>query len=275
MMSEDIRKIWLAPVTGFLLALSFLTRIPVNPGRNFTTADWNWAAVFFPFCGYVIGVAATIPLYLIIVLTRSSTVLDMYLLTVPVWYLIVSAWMSRMLHLDGFCDCCDAFTAVRSTPEQRLEIMKDPHPGAGGVGGTVLLLFGKGLFLFLIVMKFYFNSDKYLLIFASFIMIPVLARFAMLVLAATGKYPRETGAGAGLIGKLLFPAVIGGVLFLLPMYWLFEPAVLLSQLCVLGLVVVYWRNRSTVLLGGVTGDVLGACCESAELAAAAVFLYSL
>ncbi len=273
---ETNKKIKLpSPITGFLLAVSFLTRIRVNPGSEFDRADWNWAAVFFPFCGYLIGFFAVIPLFLIVNATRSGYYLDMYMLSAPVWYMIISEWMSRMLHLDGFCDCCDAFTAVRSTPEQRLEIMKDPHPGAGGIGGTVLLFLGKALFLYLIVLKFYFRSDKYILIFATFIFIPVLARFAMLALAAIGDYPRKTGAGACLVGKLSIFAVIAAALFLVPMYWLFTPPVLLALFCILTLLIVYWKDRATSLLGGVTGDVLGACCETAELAAAAIFFYAL
>jgi len=37
-------------------------------------------------------------------------------------------------------------------------------------------------------------------------------------------------------------------------------------------VIFYWKIKSTSKIGGVTGDVLGACCETTELAVAFAFL---
>ncbi len=43
------------------------------------------------------------------------------------------------LHLDGLADCFDGMFHA-SNPERRLQIMKDPHTGAFGVIGLILVL---------------------------------------------------------------------------------------------------------------------------------------
>src|SRR5439155_7026639 len=63
-------------------------------------------------------------------------------------FLVLLLWViaTGALHIDGFCDLCDALFGG-PTPEERLQIMKDPHVGAFGLAGVVLLLLGKFVLL--------------------------------------------------------------------------------------------------------------------------------
>src|SRR6185369_12064933 len=59
-------------------------------------------------------------------------------------FLVLVFWvvLTGVLHVDGFTDLCDGLPGGH-TPEDRLRIMKDPHVGAFGLAGGVLLLLGK------------------------------------------------------------------------------------------------------------------------------------
>ena len=54
---------------------------------------------------------------------------------------------TRFLHLDGFMDCMDGFWGGHNS-ERRLEIMKDPHVGAFGTVGVIVLLLIKFSLIF-------------------------------------------------------------------------------------------------------------------------------
>jgi len=97
--------------------------------------------------------------------------------------LILLAWvvLTGGLHLDGLADSCDGLLAT-TTPEKRLDIMKDPRAGSWAVVGVVLLLLGKLLLR---------ESAPVALLIA-----PVAGRW-MLTAAAWGyPYARSTGLGA-------------------------------------------------------------------------------
>src|SRR5215467_4699426 len=110
-------------------AFGFLTILPVaglpssQPGKMFS---------YFPLVGLVIGI--------IISLVDSITFLPRDLTA----FLTLAAWVALTggLHLDGLADSCDGLLSTTS-PERRLEIMKDPRAGSWAVIGVVLVLLGK------------------------------------------------------------------------------------------------------------------------------------
>ena len=80
-------------------------------------------------------------------------------LTTPFFYVAILYWMNRMLHLDGFCDCCDAFSAMTASKEKRLEIMKDPRVGSSAAGAAILLIAGKIFMMFVIIWQYVYIGD--------------------------------------------------------------------------------------------------------------------
>jgi len=259
----------------FLFALSMLTRIPVKTG-DVPDSAWRWISASFAECGYIIGAVAAAPAVILpvaniaagkyipgFVMLHSSTVN----LISALLFVILTAWMTRLFHLDGFCDSCDAFSAVTDSKERRLEIMKDPHPGAVAVCTSSILLLSKTILIFLILQRASESGNlKFFIILAlpALITVPVFARFAMTFLASIGNYPRNKGTGQTVIENTTILSVIIGFITTIPLIILIKPYSIISVTILLLITVYYWKIKADKLLGGVTGDILGACCETAE-----------
>ncbi len=272
-------------IKPILLAFSLLTRIPVRTGEA-GESDWGRSAGYFPLCGYVLAALAAIPFMLLSYFSDNAIAI---IVIGDFIFVAGVAWMTGMLHIDGFCDSCDAFTSMSASKEDRLKIMKDPHPGTAAVAYLIFLILGKLIMVFFLI----FIAEKFMseffmshfkgstvhnitvlkiclalgvLVFLS--ATTVIARFAMVFLAAISRYPREKGTGAVIVGKVPVSALIIGAIWLLPLGLMIPYKNLGLALLLAGLVMMYWKFKADRLLGGVTGDILGACCESVELAVA-------
>ena len=130
--------------------------------------------------------------------------------------------------------------------------MHDSRVGSFGVVGLVLLLLIKFVSLSVIL-----KTGNYLEISA----VIVFARFFIVLLAMISAYPEEKGIGKFVIGRISRKNVLLSLLFILPC--LFNLKMIIVALLLL-LPVLLLRFVSNKLIGGVTGDVLGACCEICE-----------
>ncbi len=236
----------MAPLfNSWLLATSLLTRLPVGEIKNITDDTWRWCPAFFPLCGCVAAGAALGPVFLL----HAPHLLPPLLLAALATALL--ALFTGGMHLDGFADCCDGFGCHADT-EKRFAIMKDPHVGSFGVVGLVVLLLVKTAALAAV-----FTNGA----FAEAFSVIVLARLQMTFLSALGVYPKEKGLGALIVGKA--PAGAVALAAATSLIFVFN-AQLLAAAAVMFAVMLLLKRRATVLIGGVTGDVLGCCCELCE-----------
>jgi len=225
------------------IAISFLTTIPVGAFDPVAeTRPPGKAFAYFPLVGLLIGA--------LLVVTAWFT---------PAWltpYAVLVVWVvvTGGLHLDGFGDACDALLAT-TTPERRLEIMKDPRVGSWATIGLILLLLGK----FVAVD----NAGMWALLAA-----PVAGRWAMTVAAWRFPYARSQGTGGyfrqGLGKREVIIATLsaGAILALLAwLDWRVLSVVAVAPVT-LWTVAIFARRR---LGGGITGDIYGAICELCEL----------
>ncbi|MDR5694479.1 MAG: adenosylcobinamide-GDP ribazoletransferase [Armatimonadota bacterium] len=115
---------------GFFWAWTLLSRIPLPYGLG-SGPPAAGIAVFFPIVGILFGLGAW----------AVYTGIRTFLPEGPARALVLVAWylLSGGLHLDGFADTVDAWGGG-GTREEVLRIMRDPHVGALGVAGVVLLL---------------------------------------------------------------------------------------------------------------------------------------
>jgi adenosylcobinamide-GDP ribazoletransferase len=255
---------------GLRLALSFLTRIPAGPKTLESEAPWGWSAAFYPVCGYILGIIAALPIFILVMVPAWRLNILSPLLVTPVIYVALLEYMSRMLHFDGFCDCCDAFFSSAFDRERRLEIMKDPHIGSAALCGGALLLISKTLILYVLMTKSTIIDRNTMWLAVALAAVPVFSRTSMTALACFGKYPRNKGTAMHIVGKIPVLSLVLALIFTLPALCALAlfirpyPALLLTLMC--PVLIFYWKSKADTKIGGVTGDVIGACGETIELA---------
>jgi adenosylcobinamide-GDP ribazoletransferase len=115
----------------FLVAVQFLTRLPVPPMREF---EPNWpsrSARYFPLVGALIGLIGAGVWWLSSLCFPPSVAVGVSM--------SASLLLTGALHEDGFADVCDGFGGGASR-ESILAIMKDSRVGAYGAIGITMML---------------------------------------------------------------------------------------------------------------------------------------
>ena len=103
-----------------IIAFAMYSKIPM-PHVEWDKRSLSWALCAFPLVGVVIGAVLYGWLYL-------ADFLDLTALKAAGAVALPLA-LSGCIHLDGFCDTCDALSSHQSR-ERKLEILKDSHTGA-------------------------------------------------------------------------------------------------------------------------------------------------
>lgn len=238
---------------GWRLAMGTLTRIPVRPPE---TVDRPTAAL-----GMALAPVAAVPLGvgvgLLVLLAREGVLVP---LVAGLLAVALLAWGTRVLHLDGLSDTVDGLTA--STDRERsLAVLRS---GTAGPAGVIALVVVVGL------------QVVALATLAAHPLGPLIAGAAVvasrgvLAVACTRGIPaaRPDGLGASVAGSV--PRWAAGLVWLgaAALVWgtALPSGVTVAALLapVLALLAVVWCLRVAVRrLGGITGDVLGACVEVA------------
>ena len=107
------------------------SRLPVPP-VPWSRETLSWSLVCFPAVGAVLGGLFLAWCALCRFLEAGALFFAAGATLLPVLY-------TGGIHLDGFCDTCDALGSHQSS-ERKLEIMKDSHVGAFAVMGCTLYL---------------------------------------------------------------------------------------------------------------------------------------
>jgi adenosylcobinamide-GDP ribazoletransferase len=234
---------------GLVTALRTLTLLPI-PGKD--AERFSASLYWFPLVGLLIGAfqsllawgghAAGWPELAALLALGGGVVL------------------TRGLHADGLADLADGFFGGRSR-EATLRIMKDPNVGSFGSMALIVVSLLKWVCLLELVRYGAFGS------IAAGVM---LARMAQVMLAARLPYARAEGGTAtafveGAGTPHLLVALLCGLILLMPLVN-FDPSkiILLSAVAICSTFAVGLLSRRKI--GGVTGDVLGACSELTEAA---------
>lgn len=229
-----------------LIALQFLTRLPVRlPGLP-TAQENGRSLLWYPFVGLLIGGL----LLLGYAVTSGIAVSLQAALLLAVW-----VWLSGGLHLDGLADTADAWVGGYGDRERTLAIMKDPACGPIGVISLVLLLLLKWAALMALL-----EAGQWLVLLLA----PWLGRWILPLLLFTTPYVRPGGMGQVLsehMPRRSLPALLAvHALAMLLCGW----AGLIGLLVAL-LVWVVVRHYLQERLGGTTGDTAGALVELVEV----------
>jgi adenosylcobinamide-GDP ribazoletransferase len=236
-------------VQVFLLAVQFLTRLPVPRDLPFSEERLTEATKFFPLVGLVVGLigagvlwaaAQVLPMTVAVLLSTAATIAA-----------------TGAFHEDGLADAADGLGGGM-TRERTLEIMRDSRIGTYGAVTLGLTLALKVTALASLPLS---------------VALPLVAlghgisRYAPVAVIFTSAYAREEGA------KFVAPTIsagghalslASGAVLLVCLLWAIGPAALAGAVAgavlAAGMARIYLRK-----LGGFTGDCLGATQQMAEL----------
>ena len=243
-------------IDRFVMAMSFLTVLPVSK------VDASWedeiarSAVFFPLAGLVIG--------LIVAAVDALALHAFSPLCAAVIAVMTQFWVTGGMHVDGLMDTADGMLSGRS-PDRILAIM---HDGSVAPMGATL-----GMFIIILKIAFAASMSGTARI-AALICAPAIGRLSM-VLSFCSFPPAtpERGMGRQLARKVGPGEFVAALLYTVALCFMAAgPRSLSAAACSLGVAFfVGWRVSSSI--GGVTGDVYGAICEIAEVASLAAFAF--
>jgi adenosylcobinamide-GDP ribazoletransferase len=231
----------------YLIALQFLTIIPLPFDTHCQKDDLGRSTALFPLVGLTIG-TLLVGLNWLVAPWLTRPLCDALLVT-------TLTAVTGGLHLDGMADVCDGL-AARGGRERFLAVMKDSQVGAIGAVGLVLGLLLKWQALVALPVDLKWQA---LLLF------PTLARFGQVLMMTGARHARQDGLGiifvqgtstVGLAFSLITAATAS--FFLLDL----RGFVVLTAVCLLTAAGrLFFQHR----LGGITGDTLGCLNELNEI----------
>ena len=232
-------------IKRFLLTLGFMTRIPVNVDLGeVKDEDMHKGFLYYPVVGLIIGVV-DMAVYLLVTLVLPEIFGILFAL-------LTNFCVTGAFHLDGLCDTADGIYSAR-TRERMLEIMKDSRIGTNGAIAMCFDILFKVAGLSCVDMKW-----------LVILMMPVAGKMVQGAIVYKAIYPREKGIGiyvgtidrGTLIGTMILGLIFMGCAF---SYWG------VVMFAVLFLFAYLFRVYITGKIGGITGDVMGAGSELAEV----------
>ena len=119
---------------SLIIAFAMYSKFPM-PRVDWEKKALSWALCWFPLVGLAVGAVLWLWLALAGWLGFGAFFTAALALLLPIA-------LSGGIHLDGFCDTCDALSSHQSR-ERKLEILKDSHTGAFAIicCGLYLLVF--------------------------------------------------------------------------------------------------------------------------------------
>jgi adenosylcobinamide-GDP ribazoletransferase len=249
-------RAWPAPLRGARAAFVFFTRLPVG-GFPYRASDWHWAPAHLPLVGAVVGGLSAAVFGLGAWLGLGP--LSRACLTVS-----ASVWLTGALHEDGLADSADGLGGSHGDRRRALEIMKDSRIGTFGAAALTLSL----------LVRSAAGAELAPAAWFAIVHVHVWARVVPVWLLCTEAYvnDRADAKGQGLFQTRAIHVLVAlgwcgiAATFAIGLRWLTWPAIAagaLAPLALTPLLARHFRRR----MGGVTGDLLGAAEQLAEIAA--------
>jgi adenosylcobinamide-GDP ribazoletransferase len=236
-----------------LLAITFLTRLPLPAPKKVAPEDIGESTPFFPIVGLILGGI------LVGINYFCSYFWDPLVTNIAIVVSLIA--FTGGLHLDGLMDTCDGIFSNKNR-ERTLEIMRDSRVGSMGVLAGICLLLLKIFFLNSIA------QDMKIPVLLAF---PVLGRWSMVYAVSLYPYARSTsGLGALFVEYakhyyVLVATIIVLIITIPLLLWKAFPVFI-----VIGFATWMMSRRLSKRLGGLTGDTYGAICETMETLSLAV-----
>lgn len=248
---------------SFVLMLQFFTRIPIRREIDIKENSFGQGTVYLPLVGVVVGLWNA--LFFLVAgyfLGRDFGIL---------FALLGNLMITGALHLDGLADTCDGIFSSRPA-DRMLEIMKDSRIGTNG---SIAIFFDLG-FRFMTLHRMESHN-----LLPVILLMPVVSRTAVvLLMAASSKNGNHNGNGDGhglgslFLGKISRNRVAIALLIGEGLgYGIGRFYGMLSGFIACGFVLLL-RKYILKKIEVITGDILGASIEMAEMITGMLFLVS-
>lgn len=225
---------------GFILLLSFFTRLPV-PYIEYSEEKFKKGLKYFPLIGLIIG-------FILFFITFSDGFIHRPVLSLMIW--IIYIWITGALHIDGFSDTIDGIFSNRDR-DKMLEIMKDSRIGAFGVIGIVFLLMINILLTSYIDLKYIF-------------LLPIVGRTMAIFSASISDYPRENGMGKVFMDNINMKETNFALIFLAIISTVFFGFQIILPIAITISLSLYLTKYICKKIGGMTGDTIGFIIEISQ-----------
>lgn len=237
----------MSSLRSFVLLLQFFTRLPLPWQIPFQEGMLSRAIIWLPLVGLVIGGINALAYMLGSVM--AGPVAGVF------FAMGANLFLTGAFHLDGLADTCDGIYSSRKR-ERMLEIMKDSRLGTNGACALLLVFLARYHGLLLL------PEDLLPLVI---VLMPLSARACnpLLMLAS---YARKEGLGNLFIGKITWGRALVSVgIGALLVFALTANLWLLAAYLLLAVWQRLFTHYITGILGGMTGDTLGAGDELSEI----------
>ncbi len=236
--------------------IQFLTRIPI-PIDVGMDDEFHKSLVYFPLVGLILGLFyyAT-GLVGLLLFDKGITAIII---------LLSSVILTGGLHIDGVGDTFDGIYSYRDK-ERILEIMKDSRLGTNALLAIVFLLLFKLAFIYSLLQ----TNNLWCVM-----LMPLYGRANSMCACYKTTTPREKGMGNIFIGKtslkILSISVVYMLILIFGITYLLTNAAITYFIGHIGLLLISFIVMRVFIrsiykkIDGITGDILGAICEMAEV----------
>jgi adenosylcobinamide-GDP ribazoletransferase len=237
---------------SLILSFQFLTRLPININVDYNEKNICKSQLFYPFVGMVIGIISGGIYFAFSYINKDIA---------SIFAVLSLILVTGGLHMDGLSDTCDGFFSARER-EKILLIMKDSRVGSFGVIALILD----------ILLKYILISNLNKNVLVILMLSCANSRLMILMLISYGKPARKDGmAVTEMKANKRKYSIICLITYAVFITFAFSPYYLIPLL-VSFLASLLLAGKSYKIIGGLTGDVYGACNEICEIVSIAAFL---
>ncbi|MBP8691928.1 MAG: adenosylcobinamide-GDP ribazoletransferase [Sedimentibacter sp.] len=230
--------------SGFLILLSFFTRIPIGKKIEYKEENFIKALKLYTLAGAVTGLLLTLT-YLLFNYQKSF--LRGLVLTLSY------AAITGGIHLDGAADTADGLLSGRQG-DKIFDIMSDSHLGAFGVISLILIILSQ-------FVLFSFSSIE------TVFMMPLVGKASTIAACWNKKYAKGTrGLGTVFVENIDNRVLLANLVTLFVFSILSWYRTIIFTACFAAIAVSYFI--STLIdekIGGMTGDTCGAITEISQI----------
>lgn len=235
----------------FLLAVQFLTRIPVATDQLYTPDRLEATTRYYPLVGLFVGAVCAIIFWACQLVFPTSIAL--------IFAIAIGLLLTGGFHEDGLADTFDGIGGGLSRTTA-LEIMKDSRLGTYGTLALILAFALKFTAL---------HALPALWVVAALVVAHAVSRLSSILVIATSAYARDDGKAKPVAGGMsrtgLAVATMTSLLVLFATIWVLPMPAILAGLAGLATGHIGMRLFFERKLGGYTGDTLGAVQQASEI----------